>query len=141
LQQYESDNPLTRKLRTIEQTDATHPDSSGKGLPRFIDFVEHQDPVIITKEQMKLSDTMREMLADTYIILPLFTSQEPYGLAILDNRFSDLNRDFAETHMELLRCFSSQRFMALENAELFYDLQRTYEALREVDKIKSNFLS
>lgn len=141
LQQYQPNNPLTRSIRTIEH--GPEPPAHFPGdpaLPRIYNYVDAPEPMLLDKRQVRLSDTLRELLADQFALLPLHTSQGPVGLAVLDNRYAD-DESITPADIERLGWFSAQTSLALENAELFSDLQRAYDGLKEVDKLKSNFLS
>jgi len=142
LQQYQPSNPLTERLRTIEQVEGkpASPSQADSSLPRFIDFIRDKEPRRALRTEMRLSETMRELLAEEFAVLPLQTSHGPIGIAVLDHRFS-ASEAITDADLERLGWFSAQTSLSLENAELFSDVQNAYQALKEVDKLKSNFLS
>jgi signal transduction histidine kinase len=148
LQQYDADNALTQKLRKVEQVgqpQKSSPTKSKNGKskdspPRFIDLLNRTIPMVTSKKQMKLSETMQGLLADRFIVLTLRTREDPVGLVVLDSRFAE-EESLGTSHLQFLEWFSTQTQLSLENSQLFSDLQSTYEALREVDKMKSAFLS
>jgi signal transduction histidine kinase len=141
LQQFTPDTELTRLIRQVEHVDPRGPGEIPAGeKPRLIDFIHRDEALVVGRDDIAFSRTMAGIVGEEVVIVPLRTSKGPYGLIVADCRFAPDEHIGAEK-LEQLGWYVPQTSLALENAELFSSLQRAFDDLREVDKIKSNFLS
>lgn len=69
----------------------------------------------------------------------IYSKQGPSGVLILAR--DTLSRPFGEADGEFLSVLCSQAGIALENASLFQELRRAYEELKQLDYMKSEFIS
>jgi signal transduction histidine kinase/DNA-binding response OmpR family regulator len=73
------------------------------------------------------------------VALPLVVNREAIGVLGLAKRLKD--EPFAPSDVELLSVLASQAATAIQNARLFTDLRQAFENLKELDRLKSEFLS
>jgi signal transduction histidine kinase len=129
---------LTRRVRTV-------------AWPCAVERLEADDPrrrPILERRAVlceraacaaSLPEVLREVLDDTFLIVPVVTRRGLRALALADRRFR--SRPFARSEMRLFEWFCSQASMAWENAELFGSLNEALSELQELDRLKSGFLS
>ncbi len=73
------------------------------------------------------------------VALPLVVNREAIGVLGLAKRLK--GGSFAPSDVELLSVLASQAATAIQNARLFTDLRQAYENLKELDRLKSEFVS
>ncbi len=73
------------------------------------------------------------------LCLPLAVKGKPIGVICLAK--SEQEQPFSEAEHELISILAGGAAVAIENARLFTDLQRTYERLAELDHRKSEFIN
>jgi signal transduction histidine kinase len=73
------------------------------------------------------------------VVLPLVINREAIGvLGLAKKRRSGT---FARSDVELLSVLASQAAIAIQNARLFTDIRAAYENLKQLDRLKSEFVS
>jgi signal transduction histidine kinase len=142
IQRQNPDGGLTRRLRQAEQSaaDAAAAKRASDAKPRLIDFLDERKPRRRLKSETRLPAFLEEELAEEFAILPLRAGGKPRGLVVADRRFAS-DEKLSDDRIESLEWFQTQTSLALDNAELYGALQRAYQDLKEIDKLKSNFLS
>jgi signal transduction histidine kinase/serine/threonine protein kinase len=73
------------------------------------------------------------------LCVPLLVKNELIGVIYTDNRIR--SGIFSESDRDVLQAFADQAAIALENARLFETLKRANQELKELDVIKTTFLS
>ena len=73
------------------------------------------------------------------VALPLVVNMEAIGVLGLAKKIK--GGAFAPSDVELLSVLASQAATAIQNARLFTDLRQAYENLKELDRLKSEFVS
>ena len=71
--------------------------------------------------------------------IPLLVKDRLIGVLIVIKESPD--QAFAPSDGELLSVLSGQAAIAIENARLFEEIQRAYEELKELDRLKSEFIN
>jgi signal transduction histidine kinase len=80
-----------------------------------------------------------EAQAGSLLACPVHTKQG--GLGVLIAVHDDFGRRFDEGDREFLNVLCGQAGIAIENASLFGELRRAYEELKQLDYMKSEFIS
>jgi len=73
------------------------------------------------------------------IITPLMSKAKPLGILIVAK--SHPQDRFAASDAEMLSILCGQAAIAIENARLFKEIQLAYEELKELDRLKSEFIN
>lgn len=73
------------------------------------------------------------------IITPLTVKARPLGALMVAK--SDPQDQFATSDGEMLSILCGQAAIAIENARLFKEIQQAYEELKELDRLKSEFIN
>lgn len=87
-----------------------------------------------------LPDEIASRLPEDFVVVPVFTSEELLGIFFVDRRHGE-STEFTADDIEELEFFSNQGALAVSNAKMIGDLNRAYQAMKEIDILKSNFLS
>lgn len=82
---------------------------------------------------------LRELDAGSVLACTVLTKQRPIGVLIVTH--DDNGRTFGEGDREFLSVLGGQAGTAIENASLFEELRRAYEELKQLDYMKSEFIS
>lgn len=90
-------------------------------------------------QRMQLPPTLRDFLKGESLWAGIRTQKGPRLLIIVDKAFEEAGIDAID--MLHMNWFTGQAALAIENAELINDLERTNKSLRELDTLKSNFLA
>ncbi len=78
------------------------------------------------------------------LIVPLVNSQEAVGMISLtfnELAVGDNSAQFDEDNERLLGTFANQAAVAIKNAQLFETIQKAFEELRELDRLKTEFIN
>ena len=75
----------------------------------------------------------------TAIVTPLISKTRPLGALIVAK--SHPQDRFAPSDAEMLSILCGQAAIAIENARLFQEIQQAYEELKELDRLKSEFIN
>lgn len=90
-------------------------------------------------QRMVLPPALRELFPGNSLWAGIRTQKGPRLLIIVDRTFED--SDIGAIDLLHMNWFTGQAALAIENAELITDLERTNKSLRELDTLKSNFLA
>jgi signal transduction histidine kinase len=85
------------------------------------------------------AEEAQEMFDASMLALPVRTSKGIRSLILVDRKFD--RRSISETDKHYLEWFGSHISLIIENAELFADVESTRNDLKDLDTLKSNFLS
>lgn len=90
-------------------------------------------------QRMVLPPGIRKLFKGDSLWAGIRTQKGPRLLMIVDKAFEEEAIDAID--MLHMNWFTGQAALAIENAELITDLERTNKSLRELDTLKSNFLA
>lgn len=90
-------------------------------------------------QRMELPPALRALLTRDSLWAGIRTQKGPRLLIIVDKAYETSGIDPMD--MLHMNWFTGQAALAIENAELINDLERTNKSLRELDTLKSNFLA
>lgn len=141
-QRLNPENPITDRLRKLSFS--TVPRKAGRGRgPIFEEVALWRAPRIMTKERLgsRLPPALAALLPDEFAIAPLNTTTGLRGLVIVDRHFEDPPHTITRDDLRHLEWFTSQAALTIENHEVTTDLSRAYNELKQLDQLKSNFLS
>lgn len=91
------------------------------------------DPLVKAEQMTGLDE-----LPQSSLWVPLWQENEPTGLISVQTYHA---RAYNENDVQLLRSVAIQTSLAMANAELFEQIQEQNEELRELDKLKNQFLA
>lgn len=97
-------------------------------------------PVVFGPKAPLIPAPLDTLLISPAAAVPLRTPKGLHGVLFVDRRFSS-QKSFTENDLQELDWFALQAALAIENAELIEDLEEAFQQLKEVDTLKSNFLS
>lgn len=97
----------------------------------LVESPEHPDP--------SLSALMCQLNAQSLLLCPLLAMEKPIGVLALAR--SAGSTQFALSDIEMLSVFCGQVAIAFDNASLFEQTQRTYQELKQLDHLKSEFIN
>jgi signal transduction histidine kinase len=143
LQSHRPDDKLTKVARKVVEEGSTPPEElrrPRRAKRRLIDYADDRKPRLASRERVELPPALENVLAEYFVVLPLKGGGGPRGIVVADRRFAKVE-DLVAADLEPLEWFQAQATLALDNSELFCSLQRAYQDLKEMDKLKSNFLS
>lgn len=140
-QQLNPDNELTRKLKELE-FDTVPAKRRADGGTLFQSLPLWKKPHALGPEALgcELPEALSALLPSHFAVIPMFTNKGLRAVLFADRHLED-NGPISETDLEELSWFSRQAALAIENAEINSDLQNAYEELKQLDQMKSNFLS
>ncbi len=99
----------------------------------------HVHDAIAERDEYPLSHDYAVQLGHhTMVAAPLLREGQPFGVMLL--RRTEV-RDFTEAEIALLRTFSDQAAIAIDNVRLFREIQEKSRQLEIADKHKSEFLA
>lgn len=90
------------------------------------------------KDELVVQRELNERL-NAALALPLLVAGEMIGVLCLGK--TDSGAAFAKSEIELLTILGRQAAVAIQNARLFTEVREAYEQLRELDRMKSEFVS
>ena len=96
-------------------------------------FRNIKSPIVVDPRLMDIIEKKE------FITFPLKTKSSILAAIIVDNKFN--GKKLGKAILEDLEWFGGEIVLALENAQLYSNLQHAYNQLQEVDRLKSNFLS
>ena len=85
------------------------------------------------------ADRFAEIEIPYAIVTPLLSKTGPLGTLIVIKNHPE--EPFAASDDEMLAIFCDQAAIAIENAGLFKEIQQAYEELKELDRLKSEFIN
>lgn len=136
------DNPETLVLSNLRYPLSTARSSSGSAANLLVETPNWRTPRICHKSECgnRIPPELHPLLADHFAIVPLITGKGMKGLIIVDRRYEEVV-EFSPEDIEELAYFATQGVLAIANAELIEELGSALKDLRELDMLKSNFLS
>ena len=93
----------------------------------------------VVLDQGNAADLLREIGATTIIAVAIKAKQGTLGALVLAH--DDPSSRFSESDVEFLSVLCGQASVAIENAMLFEELRQAYEDLKQLDYMKSEFIS
>lgn len=135
------ENEITRKIEKM-----TFSTSSPEGGPDsgtvFEEVPYWRKPRALSKSGLgeRLPAALREILSEHFAMMPMFTMKGLRALLIVD-RHLEGDKPIRENERNELAWFGRQAALAVENAEVNADLTKAYQELKQLDQMKSNFLS
>ncbi|MCC5877309.1 MAG: HAMP domain-containing histidine kinase [Candidatus Sumerlaeia bacterium] len=136
------ENPITDQLRKL--TFSTHPTNSGSGRGSIFEEVAlWRGPRLGCKDRLgsRLPPALASLLDDEFVIAPLNTQRGLRGLVFADRSLDSPPRSISRTALRELDWFTSQAALTIDNHEVTTDLSKAYSDLKQLDQLKSNFLS
>lgn len=89
--------------------------------------------------EYKIPHGLAKLLDNRFVTVPIKGKNRRHAVVIVDRKFSENN--IHENDLHHLQWFSVQASLAVENATLYNDLQIAVNDLKEIDSLKSSFLS
>jgi signal transduction histidine kinase len=133
------EDPDSRELASLRLS----PQSTSEANPNLLRWaasLHRPRPIETGNKALPIPPPLDAMLAHPAAAVPLRTPKGLHGVLFVDRRFSS-RKSFTENDLQELDWFALQAALAIENAELIEDLEEAFQQLKEVDTLKSNFLS
>ncbi len=137
-QKYGMENELTKKITDICVT----PGQQKSDKKCFLSYMLENKCATkfdIDNDPYLFPENFKDLFDKTFAAVPLKTKNGVRAIVLVDRKFSD--REITYIDLKNLDWFSSHSSLAIENAELFDDLENAYHELKELEKIKNNFIS
>ncbi len=83
---------------------------------------------------------LAELLPEYFVVVPLHSQKFPRAALLVDRRLEH-SRPICKEELREMEWFARQASIAIENVEVSSDLSRAYKELKQLDQMKSNFLS
>ncbi len=138
IQSFADSNPLDARFREIRPLSMDDAGARENALLRQI--AESPKSVEWPRNAALNPPLGRNLIRPPAIAMALRTKKGLYGLLIADMPFSG-GGSIPNAKRTLFEWFVSQDSAALENGELYGDLEEAYAQLQEIEAMKSNFLS
>jgi signal transduction histidine kinase len=137
-QEAEAENPLTKAVRGRPLLR-----ESVRKLPQFLRPAGLEQIRALRVKGSKIPSPLNpetvKYLGDDFLLGPLRTKRGVSAVVAVDRAFQP--DGITPENVMAFEWLCNQASLALQNAELFSDLRRTYDELEAVDRMKSNFLS
>ncbi len=117
-------------------------DEPGEGRRFLADLQEAPGARLYRRAELAASDlppNLLELLPGDTVWSIVRTNRGPRLLVVADRAFQ--RAPLGELDLLQMDWFCGQVALALENAEMFRDLDETYQSMRALDQLKSNFLA
>jgi signal transduction histidine kinase len=136
-QKLSSPNPLNETIRRLSFS--SHVKTKGENF--FHEICKSQRAQIIDRdmEEPVVPSSLTEIMDLRFVALPICSKNRPYAVVLLDRKFT--RKSITQKDLPSLQWFLSQASLAVENAVLYQNLQVAYRDIKELDVLKSNFLS
>ena len=137
VQRFGAESALTKSIQRLT--------FSGRGKHReekyFHDICAKDYPLLQNKNDgtVFLPSMIAKIIDDEFIAVPIRSKTQRFAVVLVDRKFS--NKRLGQEDLRHLQWFSNQASLVLENAVLYNNLQAAYRDLKELDTLKSNFLS
>ena len=137
VQRFGAESALTKSIQRLT--------FSGRGKHReekyFHDICSKDYPLLQNKSDRTvfLPSMIAKIIDDEFIAVPIRSKTQRFAVVLVDRKFS--NKRLGQEDLRHLQWFSNQASLVLENAVLYNNLQAAYRDLKELDTLKSNFLS
>jgi signal transduction histidine kinase len=145
-----SDEEWLRQLESEAQS-ASPLEEQCRGISISLENERHNAPLrrIVEENTIELverdalfptgAEEPRDLFDAAMLALPVRTNKGIRSLILVDRKFD--RRSINETDKHYLEWFGSHISLIIENAELFSDLENAHNDLKDLDTLKSNFLS
>lgn len=140
-QRLNPDNGKSEQLKRLNFN--TFPAPRPRAVPGLFDQVAFwKRPRALSRAELgsALPHALAALLPEHFIVAPLATSRGLRALLIVDRHLEAL-RPFNADDLYELEWFCRQATLAIENIEMHADLSRAYQELKQLDQMKTNFLS
>jgi signal transduction histidine kinase len=137
VQRYGLENPITDTVKKLScSIQSKKPEDCF-----FYRICKDKTPCIIDQEDSseKIPPGLAHILDRHFIAIPVTSKLRTYAVVLVDRKFSNI--PVSTNDLNPLKWFTNQASMAVDNAILYNELERANEDLREMDVLKSNFLS
>jgi len=130
-------NPLTESIRRLS--------FSGYGKRKnekfFHNICKDHRPRIIHQKRNPYGfpPGLSGILAIPFLAIPITGKTHPYAVVLVDRKFSPLS--LTPEDLQNLEWFVNQASLSVENAMLYQDLHEAYNDLKQMEMLKTNFLS
>lgn len=133
-------NPITDRIRGLAIAVECDPTKTPPNVLAGATLWSHAHALNRKQASECMPQQLLEVLPEHFAVSPLLCRSGLRGVVIADRR---LHRDdaFEREELDELDWFCSQAALALENLEVNRDLVQAYADLKELDQVKSNFLS
>jgi signal transduction histidine kinase len=98
-----------------------------------VELIERESLVLTCREQTS------DLLDDAMLVLPIRTNKGVRSIVLVDRKFD--RRSLSDVDKHYLQWLGKHASVIIENAELFGDLENAHKDLKDLDTLKSNFLS
>lgn len=129
----------TKRIRTLS---IPFTKCKGTGRKNMVTLACEQRRVLrLRKEEVQndLPEGLSQLLDKEFVIVPLCHNSHIYYVIFADKRYQNLG--FTPIDFLQLEWFRSHTSLLLRNARLIDDLRRAYEEIKNIDTLKTNFLS
>ncbi|MBI1785706.1 HAMP domain-containing histidine kinase [Candidatus Sumerlaeota bacterium] len=146
-EKYEPFNPILDRVRhvTLSRINSLEDTQSGsRGM--IAKVLKSKSCTLVTRaevEKAKIAPELKDLLLEDSLWASIRTRKGPHLLLIADKLHEDHGSDMAIDEIDQLHMdwFCGQVATTVEKAELFSDLKDMNESLKNLDTLKSNFLS
>ena len=137
VQKFGIKNPIAKTIRRLSFSST----GNARGERFFTKLCLDDKPCVIDQEKQPglIPPALAKILDTRFIALPLCTDSLPHSVLLIDRKYS--GKSIGEDDLRPLQWFKIQASLAVENALLYRDLQFAYNDLKQMDILKSNFLS
>lgn len=134
-------NPVSRAIERLSFSTMPLHEKLGSGIIfEEAPFWRHPRAFNKTALGRRLPPALGPMLAEDFVAIAVHTSKGLRGVVILD-RYLNADPTVTSDDLRELEWFARQAILALENVEMNEDLSKAYQELKQLDQMKSNFLS
>ena len=130
-------NPLTEEIRKL-----TYSGYGKRKGERFFHMIcrDHRPQLIRQiRNSYGFPPGLSRILKVPFIAIPLAGQKLPYAVVLVDHKFAPT--PLTSQELQNLDWFVNQASLSVENAVLYQDLEDAYHDLKQMDMLKSNFLS
>jgi signal transduction histidine kinase len=140
-QRLSPENEVTEHLKSIEIQVTSTSEEKGKGN-LFHQVSNWRKPRAFSCESLgdRLPRSLQGILSGHFAIVPLCTHSGLRAMMIVDRHLEDCT-EISEEDLVELDSFSRQAAIAIENGDIYRDLSGAFDELKQLDQMKTNFLS
>ncbi|GAB4322567.1 MAG: hypothetical protein Kow0059_17650 [Candidatus Sumerlaeia bacterium] len=139
VQKFGQNTPLNDLIASVT---IDHPPGPGSRIRNCITEAVNAGMVMIFKKSPdapKLPNPLYDILDSRFLVAPIRSKKQTLAAIIVDKKFED--KPITHTDRRYLEWFSNQAALVIENAEMLENLQAAYNDLKQMDHLKTNFLS
>jgi signal transduction histidine kinase len=141
-QQLNPDNPITHEIQEMSFPAAPENGTAlGEG-PVFEEVLYWRSPRAHSKKVLgkRLPASLAAQLPEYFCMVPLYTHKGVRAVLFVDRHLEE-DKPISRDDLSELDWFMRQASLAMENVEARIDLATAYHELKQLDQMKSNFLS